>query len=140
LNEKGQNALEIIAIATVLLGMLLAVSIIIFQMNADTERLSGVQGDTVRCEAIASSITGFNSNKGYSQSFLESLDKQALVRNGSVTFGNLGCRYSGNAFLQVTGADYEDDEAGFLLAQGVKYKMKKNLEGTVFCDVEETWC
>ncbi len=141
MTEKGQTAIEVIAIATVLLGLLLASTLIIFQMNSDTVKIASTQDDTLRCEAIANTITNFNSNKGYSQAKLESLDKEASIKNGGILVGSIGCRYSGNAFLQLDAVPaYTDDSTGFALEKGKAYKIKKIEAGTVFCDVQEAWC
>ena len=140
IGRKGQSAIEVIIISVVLLGFMLATAMLITQKNFETVEFSNIQRNTLLCEKISGTVTGFNANKDYSQSFLQGLAKDVRIEKGSILIESIGCIYSGVAWKQVDEDDYEDDFTGFDLQKGKTYKMKKINIGVVFCDNLETWC
>ena len=142
-NEKGQTAVEVIIIAVVLLGMLLATAIIMTQNNSETSRLSAIQQNTAKCQSITATITGFNSSKAYSEVKLPQLDKRAFVKSGSVLIEGISCSYVGKALKQTsdgTSPVFEHDITGFYLEPEKAYKAKKSGQGVLFCDIAQTGC
>ncbi len=142
-NEKGQTAMEAIIIAVVLLGLLLAITIIMVQRNMETNRLSSIQQNTVKCQGISTIITSFNSNKGYSEGKLPQLEKPVYVKNGSLLIDNISCRYSGKTLKQTsngTSPAYDEDTTGFYLEVEKTYKAKRPGTEVVFCDTAQIWC
>jgi len=145
IGRKGQSAVEVVIISVVLLGFMLAAALLMTQKNLETAQLSEIQGNTILCERISGTVTGFNANKDYSQVMLQGLQKDVRIEKGSILIGSIGCVYSGQAWKQANNTgdveqDYEDDFTGFNLEKGKTYKVKKIDIGVVFCENSEAWC
>lgn len=142
--EKGQAAIELIIIVVVLLGLLLATAIIITYRNADADSLYELQLNTLQCHSIASKVIAFNSNKGYSETYIELLEKDVHLENGNILISRASCTYSGEALKQTTGGPsptyLNDTTPGFDLEKQKLFKVKKVPEGVAFCDGLEDWC
>jgi len=154
MNKKGQNTLEVIIIAIILLGLLLTITLVMVQRNSDTERITSIQRDTLKCHHISSIITNFTANAAYSQGKLMGLEENVFISKGSIVIGEISCRYSGNASEQINEESYKNDyDTGFTLQRereyagsdpvGVIYKIKKEGDKVVFCDQtdpDNDWC
>ena len=150
LDEKGQHAMEIIIIAVVLLGLVLATSAVMMQRNVDANRILGIRRDTIECHRISGIITGLSASSGYGEAKLQRLEKTVRIEKGSIVIEgysgrSISCRYSGTAWLEEQEGQYWQDLEGFDLVKekagsGVTYKAKRLGMGVVFCDYAETWC
>lgn len=150
LDEKGQSSIEVIIIAVVLLGLVLATSLVMMQRNTDTNRILGIRKDTIRCQGISGIITGLNASQGYGEAKLQGLEKTVRIEKGSIVIEgdsgrSISCRYSGTAWLEEQEGQYRQDLEGFDLVKekmgrGVTYKVKRLDIGVLFCDYAETWC
>ena len=153
-NEKAQSAVEIIIIAVVLVGLLLATAIIMVQRNIDANRLISLHKDTQICENIAETITNLALNRDYTEIKIQQLEKKAEIKNNAILImresgESIICRYSGSAAKQTSETTYwcDDDTGpqcdninGFFLNPGIDYKLKKSGWEVIFCDTDETWC
>lgn len=127
MDEKGQAAVEIILIAVVLLGLLLATVYVMVQRNNDISRISAIQRDTLKCDGIASIITSFASNSGYSETVISGLEKDARIEKGSIIVGETSCGYKGDVWLNEITPATGPPVSGFDLiggANGKSYTVK----------------
>ncbi len=150
LDEKGQHAMEVIIIAVVLLGLVLATSVVMMQRNVDANSILGIRRDTIECHRISGIIIGLNASQGYGEAKLQRLEKTVRIEKGSIVIEgdsgrSISCRYSGTAWLEEPEGEYQQDLEGFdvvkeKMGSGVTYKVKRLEIGVVFCDYAETWC
>jgi len=158
MDEKGQSAIEVVIIAIVLLGMVLATVILTTQRNIDTGNLAEYQRNTAICNGLSSTITNLGRSQGYSETIMPALEKQAKIVKGISGSGvgsvliegarTASCNYSGNAMLEGPEDFFVEDEdpGGFTLLPRkdlettIIYKAKNTDAGVVFCDSAETWC
>lgn len=124
MDKKGQAAIEIILIAVVLLGLLLATVYVIVQRNNDINRIFTIQRDSLKCDSIASTITSFASNSGYSEAIISGLEKNVRIEKGSIIVGDISCSYKGDVWLNEATQAAGSELSGFDLKRGESYAVK----------------
>ena len=132
MDNTGQVAVEIILIAVVLLGLLLATAYVMVQRNNDINRISTLQRDSLKCDSIASTITSFASNGGYSEATVSGLEKNVRIEKGSVIVGDISCSYKGDVWFKEEAEEEKSAQDGFTLEIGKEYWIKKIGEKVMF--------
>ncbi len=145
---KSQTSMELIAIVAVILLLLIIVSATIIQKNFFTSMVSNVNENKRQCDELSSAIESFSSNPGYSETKVTLLYYAHVEKNnimvgpcqdcGTCTCNS--CNYRGSVRFQSGASSYISDSAGFNLAGGVQYKIKKTTTGVVFCATSNNWC
>lgn len=139
-DKKGQAALEVIVIVVVLLGLLLATVLIMTQRNIQVNNLYAIERDRLKCDSIAAILISFSSNRGYSETKLDLLEKSVYIERGGIFVGEASCQYSGTTLKETADNVFVQDTTGFSLETGKEHKIRTTETGVVFCDKVETWC